>query len=184
MIVYVHSHQKKPVVGDAPLPTRDLAALLKDQGIKNVLSSDEQLSKLDKADLFIVEVSSPSIQAGYVVAYAVNMRKPILCLYHHSINKKDVAYLTEGVSAKLIRLIEYGVESIEDVLFSFLRQKRKKEIVTTKFTLRVPPSVVEYLNWKQQYSHKSKAALIRDGFIEEVITKDEAYQAHQRHKNE
>lgn len=182
MKIYIHSHQKGDTAKNGPLGQNELVKAVKNQGMSDVLSSEQHSVKLDKADIFLVEVSSPSIQAGYVIAYAINVRKPILCLYSASVNKKDVDYLVDGVSSKLIRLEAYNKDNIDTVLHSFLRQKRKKEIVTTKFTLRVPPSVVEYLNWKQLYSHKSKAALIRDGFIEEVVRKDENYQTHLREK--
>lgn len=183
MKVYVHSHQKKRR-GNHPLAFDDLAEVVKEQSVSEILRSGPQLNNLDKADLYVIEVSSPSIQAGYVVAYAVNVRRPVLCLFHDSVDKESVQYLSEGVSRKLIKLASYNTDNIEEVLFSFFRQKRKKEIVTTKFTLRVPPSVVEYLNWKQKTSHKSKAALLRDGFVEEVMAKDERYQDYLREKGE
>lgn len=168
---------------DKAFTTTKLYDTLQDYDFKVLRDQENKKAKLDSADIFIIEASKPSTRGGYVIAYAIAARKPVLCLYHKKTQKRDLDYLQESVSAKLLQMRQYDEVSIHNVFSSYLRQKKNKEIVTTKFTLRIPPSVVEYLNWKQKNSsHKSKAALIRDGFIDNVMKKDEKYQQYLRKK--
>jgi nucleoside 2-deoxyribosyltransferase len=40
------------------------------------------LQWLSSADCVVAEVSNPSLGVGYEICYALNMSKPLLCLYH------------------------------------------------------------------------------------------------------
>jgi len=145
-------------------------------GFKVLVDTSRKKANLDKADIFIIEVSNPNPQVGYVIAYAVARRKPVFCLYLPKVNASDLSYLTQGISNKLLRIQKYTPEILISVLEGYLRQKQKREIATTKFTLRVPASFVEYLSWKKKQTGRSKASIIRDEFVTRVIEKDKDYQ--------
>ncbi len=181
MKAYTYSHE---TTNKKILTIDQISKLVKKYGFSVLADTPKgKQTNLDEADVFIVEVSVPSTRAGYVIAYAIACRKPILCLHHAKLPKSDLEYLTEGASEKLLTLKAYDEKSINDVLSFYLRQKKKKEIVTTKFTLRVPPTIAEYLKWKKQFTSKSKASIIRDGFIENTVEKDELYQDYLRKRS-
>jgi hypothetical protein len=172
--IYIHAAEDSKIIG---VSQSELSKVVRKIGGLLLLEDKPQKrANLDKADIFIVEVSQSSTRAGYVIAYAIATRKPILCLHHTSVPKANLTYIEEGASAKLLQMKPYDEDTLPDVLSHYLRQKKKRDIATTKFTLRVPPSIVEYLNWKKQYTSKSKASIIRDSFIEDVVEKDNKYQ--------
>lgn len=150
--------------------------IIENLGFKILEDTPKKRANLDKADVFIVEVSEPNPQVGYIVAYAISRRKPVFCLYLPKINPEDLAYLSQGISAKLIKIQKYTPEILPTVLEGYLRQKQKGEISTTKFTLRVPASFVEYLAWKKKQTGRSKASIIRDEFVDRIIEKDKEFQ--------
>ncbi len=150
--------------------------IIENLGFKLLLDQDHKKVNIDQADLFVVEVSNPSSTVGYIVAYAISRRKPVLCLYLPKIDPEELSYLSQGISAKLIKVQEYTPEILPQVLEAYLRQKQGREIATTKFTLRVPSSFVDYLIWKKKQTGRSKASIIRDEFVKQVIERDKEYQ--------
>lgn len=160
--------------------------VIENLGFKVLIDTEKKKANLDKADVFIVEVSDPGPQVGYVVAYAVSRRKPVFCLYLPKIKPEELAYLSQGISEKLIKIQKYTPEILHVILEGYLRQKQNKEISTTKFTLRVPASFVEFLSWKKKQSGRSKASIIRDEFVDRVIERDKDFQKYliQKRKSE
>lgn len=153
--------------------------VLENLGFKLLVDTPQKKANLDKADIFIVEVSELTSRVGYIVAYALSRRKPVFCLYQKKlIAYKELSYLSQGVTEKLIKIEPYTMEDLHIVLENYLRQKQKREIATTKFTLRVPASFVEYLDWKKVKSGRSKASLIRDEFMNKIIDRDKDFQKH------
>ena len=70
---------------------------LLDSGEKNI--SDEEIyqrdiSLLKKADVFVAEVSSPSLGVGYEIAKAEELNKDILCF--HSSENKNISAMIRG----------------------------------------------------------------------------------------
>jgi nucleoside 2-deoxyribosyltransferase len=41
---------------------------------------------IKECDLLVAEVSTPSHGVGYEIGYALNLEKPVLCLYQHHVN--------------------------------------------------------------------------------------------------
>ena len=150
--------------------------IIENLGFSVLLDTEKKKANLDKADIFIVEVSNLNPQVGYVVAYAVSRRKPVLCLYLPKVKHEELSYLSQGISSKILKIQKYTPELLPSVLEGYLRQKQRREVSTTKFTLRVPASFVGYLSWKKKQSGRSKASIIRDEFVTKVIDKDKEFQ--------
>lgn len=55
---------------------------------------DQDINWLRESDLVIAEVTTPSIGVGYEIAYAVRMKKPILCLYKEGASHKISAMIS------------------------------------------------------------------------------------------
>jgi 2'-deoxynucleoside 5'-phosphate N-hydrolase len=66
------------------IPTSHLASS-EVVGLEKIVSPQDvylrDIQWIDQADMVIAEVSTPSHGVGYEVAYALNIGKPVLCLY-------------------------------------------------------------------------------------------------------
>ena len=69
---------------------------------------------LNSADVLLAEVSTPSLGVGYEIGIAEAQRKPILCLYKKSINKRLSAMIQGN---NYIKCNEYqDINNIKDIL--------------------------------------------------------------------
>ena len=78
---------------------------------------------IEEADVLVAEVSTPSTGVGYEIAAArYRYGMPVICLYRPAFTKRCTAMVAgdEG-----IRLIEYGDDSIDDLLAQLSRALRE-----------------------------------------------------------
>ena len=69
---------------------------------------------LNSADVLLAEVSTPSLGVGYEIGIAEAQRKPILCLYKKSIDKRLSAMIKGN---NYIKFNEYqDINNIKDIL--------------------------------------------------------------------
>ena len=59
---------------------------------------------IKESDLLIAEVSTPSHGVGYEIAYALNLSKPVFCLYHE---RAVVSKMITGNSHSLLSVSSY-----------------------------------------------------------------------------
>lgn len=91
--------------GGSPLPTEEI--YLRD------------IHMIQEADLIIAEVSNPSLGVGYELAYAEKLKKPILCLFNASTDKK-LSAMVLGNTYNLIQ--EYITpETLESPILDFIQ---------------------------------------------------------------
>jgi hypothetical protein len=69
------------------------------------LIHDRDLQWLRSADALVAEVSTPSLGVGYEIAYGVQLRKRVLCLYRPAQGRR-LSAMVAGCPG--LRLIEYG----------------------------------------------------------------------------
>lgn len=134
---------------------------------------------LDKMDCIIIEASKPDQEIGYLLAYAISQKKPLLYLYQRGVSEKIAhGYLTKKNTPEFIQLKSYAKKDLEQKVIEFIHGaatgKGIKEKPTIKFTLRVTPTMERYLEWKSKKQKKTKADFLRE-FIEEIMSKDEGF---------
>lgn len=134
---------------------------------------------LDKMDCFIIEASKQDQEIGYLLAYAISQKKPLLYLYQKSTPEKVAhGYLTKKNTPDFIQMQSYTPKDLEQRVIDFIKEietgKGIKEKPTIKFTLRITPQMERYLQWKSKKIRKSKADFLRE-FLEELINKDEGF---------
>lgn len=122
---------------------------------------------LDKMDCFVIEASQPDQEIGYLLAYAISQKKPLLYLYHKNTpDRVSHGYLTKKNTPEFVCMEEYSRESLEQVLMNFIDDvssgKGLKQRPTIKFTLRITPRMERYLEQKAKRSKKTKADYLRD----------------------
>ena len=134
---------------------------------------------LDKMDCFIIEASKPDQEIGYLLAYAISQKKPLLYLYQKGTPEKVAhGYLTKKNTPDYIRMQSYARRELDAIVTLFINEvgsgKGIKERPKIKFTLRITPRMERYLDWKSKKLKKTKADFLRE-FIEELMEKDEGF---------
>lgn len=134
---------------------------------------------LDKMDCIIVEASKSDQEIGYLLAYAISQKKPLLYLYHKSVPARIArGYLTKKNTPDFIRMAAYSPKDLEQIVLQFVDEvgmgKGIKEKPTIKFTLRITSQMERYLDWKSKRKKKSKADFLRN-ILDELIAKDEDF---------
>lgn len=141
--------------------------------LKRLKMTGENL--LDKMDGFVIDATSPDPEVGYLLAYAMSQRKPVMYMVQKGSKLgKHIQRLPDTV---LIR--EYSNENLQELLIGFLRQLEQgwgEAIPNIKFTLRITPQIERYMVWKAKKEKKTKADYMRDLFMDKLIPNDDDYQ--------
>lgn len=74
------------------------------------------------SDILLAEVSVPSHGVGYEIGYALNLRKPVLCLYH---NDRAVSKMITGNPNSLLTINAY-----QDITEALAKINKFVKIVT------------------------------------------------------
>lgn len=135
---------------------------------------------LDKMDGIIIEGTIPSSEIGYLLAYAMARKKPVLYLLEKILTQKEMPYyLSSKETVRFLQFKKYNRDTLEKIVLSFLRTVDTsgviKEAPSIKFTLRITPQIERYLSWKASRANKSKADFLRDFITEEIMKKDEQF---------
>lgn len=163
-LFYVTSDGKNSV----DLPQEELEALNKSGG-----------SLLDKMDALVIEGSEPDADLGYLLAYAMSMRRPTLYLYDKDVSNRGVLkYLGDRQVPSFIQVRSYSgdqvVAYVDQFLTSLVGEQADNE-PTVKFTLRVTPAMERYLQWKAKKMGVTKADYLREQIETQLIAQDEEY---------
>jgi len=103
------------------VPTAHIA----ETGIEEVDAREEprdiynrDVNWIQESDLLIAEVSTPSHGVGYEIGYALDLDKPVLCLYQKDI---VVSKMITGNSHPLLTVMEYqDMAHAEEILQTYL----------------------------------------------------------------
>ena len=143
-------------------------------------------SMLDKMDALVIEGSTPDADIGYLLAYAMSLRRPTLYLYDKDISNKGVLkFLGNRQIPAHIHVKSYSGEQVKDFVDKFitdLQGDEAEELPSIKFTLRITPQMERYLQWKAKKFKMSKADFLREKISEEIIEQDEEYKRYLKKK--
>ena len=142
---------------------------------------------LDKMDGLVIEASTADSEIGYLLAYAISQKKPVLYLYEKRISSKgNLLYVSKKNTPSFVLIKPYQTEKdLEKLVNGFITHietGERFELPTIKFTLRITPRIEHYLNWKSKRIGKKKADFLRKVIDEEIIKKDAGYQEYLRKK--
>lgn len=132
-------------------------------------------------DALIIEGTAPCPEIGYLLAFAIAQKKPTLFLIekrqqHHS----PLIYMTAKETPRHIIVGAYTKATLDSELARFsqyLDGGALPEIPSIKFTLRITPQIERYLRWRTRRTKKSKADMLREMLIDDVIPNDDSYQS-------
>lgn len=132
-----------------------------------------QLNKyLKNSDVYIAEISKPSVGIGYEISQAIAMKKPALVLCHKDSSFQPLATI-EGNKSKYLRFEIYEEKNLEEIVNKFMKEAKQK--VDTKFILIISPEIDRYLEWASENRRMHKAQVVRSA-IEDLIEQDKEYQ--------
>lgn len=139
----------------------------------------EQMSEageilLDKMDCIVIEASKPDQEIGYLLAYAISQKKPLLYLYQKGTPEKVAyGYLTKKNVPEFIQMKSYSSADLQERIVEFISSIGAgiKEKPTVKFTLRLTPRMERYLNSKSKKARMNKADYLREIF-EKMMKED------------
>ena len=94
------------------------------ESLPNTLIYKRDIDLIREADIFVAEVSTPSLGVGYEIGEAERQKKEMLCLYRTSSNNKLSAMISGNNQLKIVsyETLEDAVGHI-DSFFSFLETK-------------------------------------------------------------
>jgi hypothetical protein len=127
---------------------------------------------LKKADIVIAEISKSSSGIGFLVAQALNFRKPVLVLYAKGSSIPAPVPL-KGQKSKLLYFKEYEQKELHNIIDNFLRDIKDK--LDTKFILIISPEIDRYLEWAADYKRMHKAQIVRNS-VEREMENDKEYE--------
>lgn len=136
---------------------------------------------LTHMDAILIDGSRPSSEVGYIVAFALSNKKPVLYLLERGLMLDSSLRQLEKDKhiTGLLKINHYTDQSLEKIIRDYLEGVSEgtvlKETPNIKFTLRITSSIDKYLDWKAGETKKTKADFLRDVICDDLIKKDEAY---------
>lgn len=135
---------------------------------------------LEKMDGLILEGSHSLPETGYLFAFALTHKIPILYLTEKgkAIDKNLQHLQKDKTTGNLINLETYTDKNLSSLILEFLQKLERgegKELPNIKFTLRITSRIERYLHFKTHNTKITKADFLREK-IEEMIDNDLDYQ--------
>lgn len=145
--------------------------------IKNSFNFEKNYQKninaVKKCDFVVAEVSNMSSGMFFLIASALNEKKPVIAL---SSNKGDVTsnknLVNYSVKNKLFSFKEYDTKTLESEISKYINEVKK--IIDTKFILIISPQIDQYLEWASINRRMHKAQVVRRA-VEVVMNEDKEY---------
>lgn len=134
---------------------------------------------LAHVDGLVLETTTRDSEIGYLLAFMILYKKPILCLYQHGTQIKEMVRRLGKNCPPFLLVSSYKPKDLEKILDDYVhlfeRQGAFSDVPTIKFTLRISPKISRFLHWKTRQEKKTKADFLRD-LLEKISSQDEQYQ--------
>lgn len=148
---------------------------LENQGKKaagNIYNS--KLKDIIDNEIFVCDISFPSVTLSFEIFEALKLKKPVLALYHDkSLFPPDIAFL--GNPSPLLFLSSYNEDSLESIIENFLKNAKNK-IPIDRFTVRLSKEISDYLNFLKITNNCSSKNEVLVNLLEKMISEDDKFQ--------
>lgn len=136
----------------------------------------KSMTALKKADFVVAECTNSNAGQGFLIAAALNEKKPVLALFDQSRSNSAPAMLS-GYAARnrSLAVRGYTKETLSSVINEFFAEVRK--VLDTKFILIISPEIDSYLQWASDNRRMHKAQVVRRA-VEQVMNDDKEYKKH------
>lgn len=135
-------------------------------------------SLLDFVDAMIIEGSYPDTEVGFLLAYAIAQKKPVMLLLRKGMAYRNPLATFGQKVPSFVKTVFYVDDRLETAVVRFLSSLGDityEENPTIKFTLRITPKIEQYLAWKAKKRKATKADFLRQAILDELMKNDEEY---------
>lgn len=129
----------------------------------------ENMAALSRADVVIAEASALTFSTGFLVANAIQMKKPTLILTR---NNELEGTFGSGIVSDFVRMENYAEDNVDDIIVDFIDQNNidKKDL---RFNFFIDRQIYNYLRWAAYKTGKNKSEILRELVIREIEKKDD-----------
>ncbi|MBI2415197.1 MAG: hypothetical protein HYV33_00860 [Candidatus Kerfeldbacteria bacterium] len=138
------------------------------------------LNALERVNAIILEIAHPADELYYILAQAIILQKPTLCLYPKNKEPREVLqHLSKRTIPASVTKRPYTTATIEETVRKFLNAVDysipASDIPNIKFTLRLTTTMERYLDWLAQERQLNKAEYLR-AMLKRELDNDDTYQ--------
>merc|ERR1711915_1034079 len=94
---------------------------------------DTDVALLNVCDVVVAEVTHPSLGVGYEIGRAVELGKPVLCLYRPQPKKKLSSMLRGMDNNDYLRIYDYSLAQVDQIFEDFIPKYRNFDESEAKF---------------------------------------------------
>lgn len=129
----------------------------------------KNMAALARADVVIAEASAMTFSTGYLVAHAINQKKPVLVLTRD--NQLEGTF-GSGIVSDFVRLVDYSESDVRDVIAEFINDNNidSKDL---RFNFFIDRQIYNYLRWASYKTGKNKSEILRNLVLREIEKKDD-----------
>lgn len=124
----------------------------------------KNMAALARAEVVVAEVSAMTFSTGYLVAHAINMKKPVLVLARD--NQLEGTF-GSGIVSDFVRLVNYSESDVRDFITEFISDNNidNKDL---RFNFFIDRQIYNYLRWASYKTGKNKSEILRELVTREI----------------
>lgn len=124
----------------------------------------KNMAALARAEVVIAEASAMTFSSGYLVAHAINMKKPVLVLTRD--NQLEGTF-GSGIVSDFVRLVNYSESDVRDFITEFINENNidNKDL---RFNFFIDRQIYNYLRWASYKTGKNKSEILRELVTREI----------------
>lgn len=134
--------------------TEELVASIADE--RRVRHYKNVLKWINSSDIIVAEASYPSLGVGYEISLALEKGKPVIVLY----TKEYVPHFIKGCESERLFLVKYDLQNLKQALKDVLDDAKNQ--IDLRFTMLLPPKIVNFLDQISKRKKIPKSVFIRD----------------------
>lgn len=127
------------------------------------------MAALARADVVIAEASAMTFSSGYLVAHAINQKKPVLVLARD--NQLEGTF-GSGIVSDFVRLVNYSESDVRDIVAEFINENTI-ESKDLRFNFFIDRQIYNYLRWASYKTGKNKSEILRELVVREIEKKED-----------
>lgn len=130
--------------------------------------NDDNMAALSRADVVIAEASAKTFSTGFLVANAIQQKKPVLVLTRH--NELQGSF-GAGITSDFVRTVNYSDRDVRDIVADFINENNidSKDL---RFNFFIDRQIYNYLRWAAYKTGKNKSEILRELVIREIEKKE------------
>ena len=125
---------------------------------------------LRETDAVLVESTKNNLGAGFEIATALNLGKPVIVMYR--LDKGSAPYVLKGISSDKLQVISYNDRTLHDAVKLALDYASESQ--DTRFNFFISPNHQNYLNWIAKNRKIPRSVFLRR-LIDEHMKNNEEY---------